>query len=287
MKIKLNKNNEWEELPKGSKEGVYIDGKLYQIILNIFFIIAKSWDCVIVIDGKEGSGKSTLALLLGYILTKGKLSINNIAEGATDAIQKLENIKDLLILDEGSLLFASKDAMRKEYRKMEKILNVIRQKGMVLIIVAPSFFDLNKYVSVSRSRFLLHVYTDRKLNRGFFAYFGEKRKKLLYVIGKKNFNSYAKPRSNFTGRFTKFEPEWYADYLKTKERTLQQAFHEDDKPMTEASMMKNCWKKVVSRLDICDPPLMQKQKAQIIEMSKKSIERYSKELKAMGQETNI
>ena len=57
MKIKLNSQREWEELPKNSKEGLYIDGKLFQAILNIFYIISKDWECVFQIDGLEGSGK--------------------------------------------------------------------------------------------------------------------------------------------------------------------------------------------------------------------------------------
>ncbi len=99
----------------------------------------------------------------------------------------------------------------------------------MLIVVAPQFFDLNKYISVHRSRFLLHVYTGKNLERGRFAYFGEKAKRLLYTIGKKNFNSYAKPRADHIGRFPDFRPPFYKEYLEMKKKSLFSAFGDDDK----------------------------------------------------------
>ncbi len=97
---------------------------------------------------------------------------------------------------------------------------------MVLIIVAPSFFDLNKYIAVHRSKCLLHVYT-KGFDRGYFAYFTEKRKRILHNEGKKRHNSYANPRALFRSRFIDFKPPFYAEYIKTKERTLRLTLSED------------------------------------------------------------
>lgn len=210
---------------------IYLDGFLHKKLDNVKKIMAKDWDCVFLIDGIEGSGKSTLGFACAWYITDGKLTMDNVCEGTSDAVKKLERLEDgsTLIIDEGSLMFSSKEVMRKEQRQLIKILNVIRQKMMCLIIVAPSFFELNKYISVDRSRFLLHVYTGKDLQRGRFAFFSTKKKRILYALGKKNYNSYNKPKADFRGRFTNFDP-FGEEYKELKKKSLMESFKGDMKP---------------------------------------------------------
>ena len=207
-----------------------IDRFLRMRLDNVKKAIKKKWDIVFIIDGIEGSGKSTLGFICAWYLTTGRLTLFNLAEGTKDAISKLEKLPDgsLLVIDEGSLSFGSTDVMKKEHKRLIKILQVIRQKNMCLIIVAPSFFDLSKYISIQRIRFLLHVYTKNDMVRGKYCYFGEKKKKMLYLIGKKHFNSYAKPKSDFVGRFIDFKLPFDKEYQKLKKRTLKEAFSKED-----------------------------------------------------------
>lgn len=223
MKIKLV-DGKWIELPKFSKDGMYINEFLKRKMDNILKIQEKGWDAVFLIDGIEGSGKSTLSFICAWYLTHGKLKMRNICEGSIDATEKLGNLPDksILIIDEGSIMFSSKDTMAKEQKNLIKILNVIRQKRMVLIIVSPLFFDLNKYISVSRSLFLLHVYADRQLNRGRFAYYGTYKKKKLYYDGKKKYNNYV-VKSLWNGRFLDFKLPFDDEYQKLKRRSLMEA----------------------------------------------------------------
>ena len=230
-----------------------INGFLKKKLDNIKKIKKKNWDCVIIVDGIERGGKSTLAMLCGWYVSDGKLKFENIASASDDAIKKLEKLPDgsVLIIDEGSLVFSSKDSMKREQKKLIKILNVIGQKNMVLIIVLPTIIDLNRFVAVQRSRFLLHVYTDTKLNRGRFCYFGEKKKKLLYEIGKKNFNSYSKPRSKITGMFPEFFPwpDKYEEYKKIKRKSLFDAFHKDERVDDIRDVKKACKKELFMNLE--------------------------------------
>ena len=207
---------------------VSIDGYLLKKLESIKYIITKNWDCVILIDGKERSGKSTLGLTIGAYLDPN-FSITNVATGAEAAAMKIGTLPrhSVLLIDEGSLVFNSKDSMRAEQKRLVKIMDVVGQKNMVFIIVLPSFFDLNKLIAVRRSKFLLHVYTDKKLNRGRFTYFGEKKKSYLYIIGKKNFGSYSKPRADFYGRFVDFNPLG-KEYLRAKDKSLREALQEKD-----------------------------------------------------------
>jgi hypothetical protein len=219
----------------GSKE-CYIDDMLLQKLENIKKIIKRNWDCVILIDGMERSGKSTLGLTIAWYLSEGKLTYDNIASDSDDAIRKCERLPDCsqLMIDEGSLVFSSKETMSAEQRKLIKIMNVIGQKNMVFIIILPSFFDLNKFIAVNRSRFLLHVYTDNQLHRGRFTYFSEKKKKILYDYGKKHYNSYKFPKANWVGGFWNFFPfENKEFYKEIKQKSLFEAFHKQEEKKRE------------------------------------------------------
>ena len=199
---------------------------------NIKMVQTKGWDATVLIDGIEGSGKSTLGLTCAYYLSDGKFELKDICTGSNDAIAKLDQVKEggVLLIDEGSLLFSSSDAMRREQKQLIMILNVIRQKRIALIIVSPSFFRLNRYIAVDRTRFLIHVYTKEDLRRGRFTYFGQKKKNKLYELGKKNFNSYAKPRANWNGTFIDFNP-FGEEYAKVKKQSLKEALNPEKKAL--------------------------------------------------------
>lgn len=273
MKVKFN-GEKWIELEKNSIEGVYIDGFLKKKLDNIRTLIARNWDALVIIDGKEGSGKSTLGQTIGYYLTDTELTVNNFCAGANDAIEKLRDMPDksLLIIDEGSLLFSSREALRAEQIQIIKILNVIRQKNMILIIIAPSFFDLNKYISVHRSRFLLHVYTGSDLKRGRVAYFGEKKKAKLYEIGKKNFNSYNKPKADFICSFTDFNPLGH-EYDAVKKKSLMESLTTEKKVKPE-DVKKELLTKIILNNEKVGFKLTQKQLSELFGVSDRTIQRY-------------
>lgn len=219
--LKLVKG-EWEEVLKSR---FWIDLYLLIRLKNLKKIQGKGWDGVIIIDGKERSGKSILGMICAWFLSNGKMGIDNFARGLDDAANKIAKLPDgsILIMDEGSLVFSSKDSMSKAQKKLLKIMDVVGQKNMIFIICLPCYFDLNKTIAVRRSLFLLHVYPDKKYNRGRYAGWGERRKKELYIHGKRNFDSYAYPKADFKGMFMDFEPPFYKDYLEiVKKESLQE-----------------------------------------------------------------
>ena len=83
----------------------------------------------------------------------------------------------------------------------------------------PTFFDLDKYVALWRSRALIHVYTGQNFQRGFFAFYNVDRKKQLYLEGKK-FYSYYRPKANFIGRFVNHYTVDPEVYKKNKKNSL-------------------------------------------------------------------
>ena len=69
MKLRFDeKKKEWIELPKGIKDGFYIDGFLKTKLDHIKRMQKNNWDVVCLIDGIEGSGKSTLSFICGWYL---------------------------------------------------------------------------------------------------------------------------------------------------------------------------------------------------------------------------
>jgi len=223
-------NDEWKEVEHSD---FWIDRYLLKKLRNIEMIQGKGWDAVIIIDGKERSGKSKLGMTIAWYLSKGKMDVNNFAKGLKEAAKKISILPDgsKMIMDEGSTIFSSKESRTYAQKRLIELFDVVGQKNMVFIICLPCFFDLNKTIAVRRSLFLLHVYPDKKYDRGQYAFWGERNKKNLYIVGKKNFDSYSRPRAEIIGEFSNFEPPFYQKYLievkkETLEKVLDGAMHD-------------------------------------------------------------
>ena len=229
--------NDYSETHYNNKLVIKFHEKLWEKVKNIIKYKKKGYDTIINIDGHRRTGKSTLGKTIAYLLNP-YLTIDNFISGLEEAPMKIAKAKedDVLFFDEGSLVANSKDGMTKLNKQLEKIIDVVGVKKLTIIFCMPSFFKISQSISVQHSRFLLHVYTGKKLERGKFMYFGTKKKRLLYEIGKKNFGSYKKPRSNWTGKFVDFHLPFEEDYIKLKRESLAEALgvgSKKDKPKTE------------------------------------------------------
>ena len=232
--------NDYSETHYNNKLVVCYHAKLWEKIKNIMKYQKKGYDTPLLIDGHRRTGKSTIAKSTAYLINPN-LTINNFVPGLEEAPDRIAKAKenDVLIFDEGSLVANSKDGMTKLNKQLEKIIDVIGIKRLVLIFCMPSFFKISQTIAIQHSRFLIHVYTGKKLERGKFMYFGTKKKKLLYEIGKKNYGSYKKPRSNWTGKFVDFVLPFEEDYEKLKAESLAEALGVGDKknkPMTRSQL---------------------------------------------------
>lgn len=235
MKLKFDKQKRtWIILPKYSKEGIYLDGKLKLKLDNVKKILSKKYDCLILISGGERVGKSTLGHAVSYYLTDSHLSLDNYAIDTEDAIKKIEKLeRTVLIIDEGMLVFSSKDHMNRKQRQLLQILTICGQKQIILVVIAPSVLDLNKYIVCRRARFLLRAYSDERFNRGNFAYYGTDKLKVIYELGKKYGIFPQRVYPNFRGRFNDFKPEFNTGYLKLKLDTLEKSFKNKPKELSK------------------------------------------------------
>jgi len=105
-----------------------------------------------------------------------------------------------VILDEAYKDLDSAQSQRKMQGVLKHAMAEMGQKNLFVFIVLPSFFELTKYVSIHRSIALLHVYTGKSLTRGFFTFYGKKKKQRMYMRGKK-YLAYCE-KADFWGRFS-------------------------------------------------------------------------------------
>ena len=82
------------------------------------------------------------------------------------------------------------------------MLAQIRQKNLFILILIPSFFDLDRNIALWRSRALIHTYFGPNFQRGRFAFYNIDRKIDLYVKGKQKYAYITRP--NFIGKFTNY-----------------------------------------------------------------------------------
>jgi len=175
---------------------------------------------VFLYDGYEGSGKSIKAMQDAFYCDS-TLNLDMIVFTPYEFRKAILKAKpyQAVVYDEAYTGLSSRATMSQINRALVSMLAEIRQKNLFVFVVMPTFFDLDKYVALWRSRALIHVYTGKNFQRGFFGFYNIDRKKDLYINGKK-FYSYGKPKANFTGRFTNTYVVDEKAYRKKKKESL-------------------------------------------------------------------
>lgn len=201
------------------KHNYYLDGYLKKNLDGIKQIVKKDWDFVFCIDGMEGGGKSTFALQMALYLDP-KLTLEQVVFSADDFERQIIGAEKFsaVVYDEAITGLYSREAMQYINTTLTKLLAQIRQKNLFIFVIIPTFFDLDKYVAMWRSRGLFHIYT-KNFTRGFFIFFDHERKKNLYAVGKKYYN-YHLQKPSFKGRYTRYNP-FLKEYVKKKFESLQ------------------------------------------------------------------
>lgn len=214
------------------KEGVtyYMDGTHTNNLDLAKKVIKKDWDMLFVYDGYEGSGKSVKAMQDAFYvdptLTVDRIVFN--PDDFKDAVMKAERFQ-AIVFDEAYGGLNSRSAMGNVNKSIVQMLTVIRERNLFIFIVLPTFFDLDKYVALWRSRALIHVYTGDEFQRGYFKFYNVDRKKSLYVNGKKWYN-YAQIKPNYMGRFTNFYVVDEQEYRTKKRETSLSPSEGEDNP---------------------------------------------------------
>ncbi len=227
-------------IPTTEELGFSMDGYLKKNLGMAKEVVKKDWDMVFVVDGAEGSGKSVLAMQCAYYCDE-TIDMDRICftpKEFKDAILNAEQYQ-AVVYDEAYTGLSSRAAMSLINRTLVRMLAEIRQKNLFVFVVMPTFFDLDKYVALWRSRALIHVYTKENFARGYLSFFNIDRKKTLFLMGKK-FYSYSATKANFIGRFPNFYTVDEVAYRKKKKESLSKDIDELGED-TEMKKMFNDW----------------------------------------------
>jgi len=185
----------------------YMDNRLDKDLRTKIYpdLMKNDKDNVFLVDGNEGSGKSKFADIMGahaglhmnchYDLDCVCLS----PEQFRNRIQTCPK-RTVVIYDEAHRGMGSRRALSEINNILIDLMMEMRQKNLFVIIVMPTFFLLDKYAALFRSRGLFHIY-EKKRKRGFWVFFNEKNKKLLYILGKKLLSYDVMKYPRYRGRF--------------------------------------------------------------------------------------
>ena len=215
----------------GEKKNLYVDGRLhYNLIEKVKpKIKKKDFDWVCIVDGGEGAGKSVFSMQLAKILDP-TFNLDRVCMSPQEFTKAVMRAKkgQAIIFDEAFPGLSSRASLTEKNRLLVGLMMEMRQKNLFIIIVMPTIFLLDRYVALFRARGLFHIYL-KNGKRGQWMFFNNKKKKLLYLIGKKMFN-YGVPKTNFRGRFqdqyTVNEEKYRekkGDALKNKSRVTRSA----------------------------------------------------------------
>ena len=214
-KIKFNEETKkWEELEKYSKDGVYMDGYLKSNLDYLEKSLHNDYDLFIAIDGRERFGKTTIGAQIAYYLD----STYNLSRCVFTADQFMEAVAKAkpflaIVFDEAHGYLGSRQSMSKFNRMLIKVMSEMGSKNLIVIIILPNFFELDKYPAIHRTSCLINVH-----QRGSFKLFNYEKKKQLYLKGKR-FYAY-NVSANFHGKFTKWFPLDKEEYQRKKDKSV-------------------------------------------------------------------
>lgn len=198
-----------------------MDKGLSQILDSIAYNVRFDFDSLILVSGSGmvRIGKSKLAKQCGYYLSwrlKKSFTTENIVFSGKELISLAKKLpkNSVIVYDEGKETLDVKKVLQEI---TQTLLDFFAEAGIynhICIIVLPDFFDLPKWIATSRSELLLNV--TRKIvvkkdeygeevyafDRGYFDGYHKTSKKMLYMLGKKNFNDYSIIKRDFFGEFS-------------------------------------------------------------------------------------
>lgn len=182
------------------------------------YIKTKDKDCFICVEGQERVGKSTLALQMA-MHADPNFPVDNIIFTKEEFIKKVLNSKkgEVVVVDEGGLLFHSLEGGTKESRIVQQLIQVMGMRNLLVILCSPELRTVNRYVREHRINFLIKVY-----KHGNYAVFGKQGTKKYCQMATKGLpRKSKKPRYRYIERFGKLKGDLWEQYIAKKEAQVR------------------------------------------------------------------
>jgi len=213
----------------------WMDTHLKTQLNTICYNMGRDWDFVVIVTGSGlvRVGKSVIAQQAGYYVAHKMgtpFTLKNVVFDSEELMKTAHQLplNSVIVYDEAR---ATLDAKKVMERISKTLMDFFAECGMynhLIILVLPDFFELNRRMATTRSDALINVFRsaeEKKLQdgtevlnykRGYFEFYGKRRKKELYIKGKKAYDNYGVGKRNFWGEFREF---WVVDkeeYMKKK-----------------------------------------------------------------------
>jgi len=226
----------------------YMDNKLaIQLETKVKAALHKNdEDYVLVVDGYEGAGKSTMAMQVGKFIDP-TLNLSRICFTPDEFRKAILGASkgQCIIFDEAFRGFGASSALSEVNKILKSLMIEMRQKNLFIIIVLPTFYLLEKYVALWRTKCLIHVHKSGG-RRGYFKLYNKRKKQMMYLnpIGKKYY-SYSHVKTKFRGRFYGKYVIDEQKYRKKKEKSFKDGYNttKKEKYMDQRNAMVDIVKK--------------------------------------------
>ncbi len=176
---------------------------------------------------RDEKGKFINPIILKYPDKEVRFSLDNVVFHPDDLMKLGRTLpkNSVIMYDEGRAGLDSKNTMTSLNKMLEDFFQEVGQMNHIILVVLPDFFSLGASIATNRSMFLIDVYCDDNLKRGYFNYFGAKQKEFLFWMGKKKIGQFARANaapSDFHGKFPNFMPFDREEYNKKKLKALKE-----------------------------------------------------------------
>jgi hypothetical protein len=117
------------------------------------------WDAVVLVTGDTGDGKSTLAMRMAQEIDPSFTLAARLCYTAAELLEIYKIIRpgQAVLFDEGVRGLLAGDQATKEQKALIQALALVREKGAILFICAPSIWNLAKQVRQNRAYMWIHV----------------------------------------------------------------------------------------------------------------------------------
>lgn len=204
-------------------------------------VLHQDMDCGIIVDGSEGAGKSVFGLQIAKFLDIDRQvdldkQVCYFPKQFKEAVLSLKKGK-AIVWDEARRGLNRRRSISEGNLTITDMLAECRQHNLFLIIIMPSFYDMDLNVAVWRTRILIHVWynmdptnVDRPLKRGYFRMYNEEGKKLLYTnkMSRQRYEYPHMPNHSFDATFAHYYVVDEAEYRKRK-REAEQVYRGETK----------------------------------------------------------
>ena len=148
-----------------------------------------------VTDGQEGAGKSIFTIQQAAYIDPTILNDENdkvlprICFSVDEFLYAVRNTKSndketkVVVFDEAFRGMSSKSALSSVNKKVVQALMEMRQNNLIVFLVTPSYFLLELYAAMLRSKALFHVVKKKNSTRRYVRIFNFQNKAKLYQIG--------------------------------------------------------------------------------------------------------